>query len=102
MIVTKKGEANNTQSSRAGIYTLGPDTVNGKSHWLQNPGVHAIWFSGTNWNIAPKEYLGSTTAHISSTEDVAGPQEVKAWQYFDEKWIKSDDILVDTFVEPGT
>ena len=34
MIVTLKGEAEEIQPARAGIYVLSPKPVNGKSHWL--------------------------------------------------------------------
>ena len=105
LIVTLKGEAKVAQSSMAGIYILGHDLVNGKSHWLQDPGSNSIWYNdkkGT-WNIATQNYLGSERAYIYSyNNDAAGPQVVTTWRYYDNKWITSDDILVDTFVEPGT
>ena len=103
MIVTLKGEAKVAQSNKAGIYILGPDLVNGKSHWLQDPGSNSIWYydkKGT-WNIGTQNSLGSEKASIYSNNDVAGPQVAKTWHYIDDKWITSDGILVDTFVEPG-
>ena len=103
LIVTLKGEAKVAQSSMAGIYVLGPDLVNGKSHWLQDPGSNSIWYydkKGT-WNIGTQNSLGSEKASIYSNNDVAGPQVAKTWHYIDDKWITSDGILVDTFVEPG-
>ena len=104
LIVTAKGEAKDTQSSRAGIYVLGPNPVNGKPHWLQNSSSHAIWYDNENgdWNIGPPKNLGSDEAEIYSPDDVAGPQVATTWKYYNKKWITSDDILVDTFVEPGT
>ena len=104
LIVTLKGEAKVAQSSRAGIYVLGPDLVNGKSHWLQDPGSNSIWYDdkkGT-WNIATQNDLGSDYAYIYSDNDVAGPQVATTWHYYDNKWITSDDILVDTFAKTGT
>ena len=103
--VTLKGEAKVAQSSKAGIYTLGPDLVNGKSHWLQDPGSNAIWYDKRfeNWKIGSN--LGSSSASIISYDDVAGPQVATTWKYYNKEWIAflpSDDIFVDTFVEPGT
>ena len=105
LIVTAKGEAKDTQSSRAGIYVLGCNTVNSKPHWLQNTGTHAIWYNEEKeiWAIGLQKSLGSDTARIYSSDDVASPQEATTWKYYNnKKWITSDDILVDTFVEPGT
>ena len=103
LIVTAKGEAKDTQSSRAGIYVLGPNPVNGKPHWLQNSSSNAIWYDNENgdWNIGPPKNLGSDEAEIYSPDDVAGPQVAATWKYYNKKWITSDDILVETFVEPG-
>ena len=103
MIVTLKGEAKDAHSGMAGIYILGPNMVNGKSHWLQNPGTNAIWYTKEkrHWHIADQVHLGNDRAWIFSSEDVAGPQEATTWEYYDDKWIISDDILVDTYAEPG-
>ena len=100
MIVTLKGEAKDTQSSRAGIYVLGRDLVNSKSHWLQDPGTLAIWYNKEVkiWAIGPQVNLGSSTANIISFDDVTGPEKATNWQYYNKKWIKSDDI----YVEAGT
>ena len=55
------------------------------------------------WKIGYKDDLGSSLAGIQSTDDLGGPQDVKTWKYYTGvKWITSDDILVDTLVEPGT
>ena len=105
LIVTLKGEAKDIQSNRPGIYILGPNVVNGKSHWLQDTGANAIWHDKEveTWKIGYKDDLGSSLAGIQSTDDLGGPQDVKTWKYYTGvKWITSDDILVDTLVEPGT
>ena len=106
MIVTLKGEAKNAQSSVAGTYILEPKPENGKSHWLQTNGSNAIWYDSKygDWNIGSQDNLGSDQALVYSDDDVASPQVATAWQYDDGKqqFIVSDDILVDTFVEPGT
>ena len=97
LIVTVKGEANDTLSSLAGIYILGP--VNDKSHWLQDPGKHAIWLIKELgfWAIGLQDDLGKTNFIIASPEDVVGPQEVTSWKNLDFENV--DNILVD--IEPG-
>ena len=105
LIVTLKGEAKDAQSSSAGMYVLGPNPVNGKPHWLQDPGSNAIWNLKNSkfWLIGLQDDLGgSRSVSIFSTDEVASPQEATNWQYYDGKeWITSDDIFVDTFVKPG-
>ena len=68
LIITLKGEANKAQSSRPGIYILGPKPVNGKSHWLQESGTNSIWFDNKhgNWKIGKLENLGTDKAGIRS------------------------------------
>ena len=103
MIVELKGRPKSAQGTRAGFYIRGPNEVNGKSHWLQDSGTNAIWYdkANGNWNIGDQDNSGSTVSSIYTSEDVAGPQEAKTWQYIsDGKWIISDDILVFTF-KPG-
>ena len=95
MVVKLIGGAKDAQSSMAGTYILGPDKVNQRSHWLQDPGTNAIWYYKGNWNIADHQYLGSNQAWISSPEDVAGPQEATTWKYYNRKWIRSKDIFVE-------
>ena len=104
LAVELKGEVKGGRSSLAGIYSLGPNTVNGKSHWLQDSGKHAIWYYETaeNWNIASQEYIGGPKANIFSPEGLADTQDAKEWKYHNDiKWIASDDILVVAY-EPGT
>ena len=98
LIVTLKGEAEEFQPARAGIYVLSPKPVNGKSHWLQDPGPNAIWFDKENesWNIGNQDGTGGSVAGIASFDKVASPQKATNWQYSNNGWTKSDDILVDT------
>ena len=105
-----KGEAKNTKwtTGSAGIYVLGPNLVNNKPHWLQDPpGSQAIWYLILDnrgfWVIGHKDGVGGFSASIISFDEVAGPQEATNWRYDDgENWITtSDDILVDTFDKPG-
>ena len=83
----------------AGIYALEPEPINDKSHWLQNSGSNAIWFSEKDrWNIGP---LGET-GFILSFDKLSSPLESTTWYYYNgNEFIASDDILVDTFVEAG-
>ena len=99
MIVSVKGEANETLSSLAGIYIRGPKLVNDKSHWLQDPGSHAIWHvkEYKAWAIGLQDDLGTTNPIIASPENVVGPQRVTSWYTLDSKNV--DNILVD--IEPG-
>ena len=39
LVVKLIGGAKDAQSSMAGTYILGPDKVNQRSHWLQDPGT---------------------------------------------------------------
>ena len=103
MTVELKGEAKDAQGTKAGLYILGRNEVNGKSHWLQDSGTNAIWYDKPNegWKIGTQKDIGSNVASIKTSEDVAGPQEATTWHYIiSGKWIVSDDILVDTF-KPG-
>ena len=109
LIVTLKGEVkDDAQPNIAGTYVLEPKLENGKSHWLQHTGKHAIWGFSNNtvkfWAIGPQDNLGSSFASIVSYDNVNGPEEATTWQYVDalDRWITSDKILVDTFVEKGT
>ena len=102
MIVTLKGEAKVVQFNSPGIYVLGPNAVNGKSHWLQDSGPNAIWFDKEkeSWNIGNQDGIGGSVAGLTSFDKVASPQEASTWQYSNNGWTISDDILVDTF-KPG-
>ena len=101
LTVELKGKPKDFQGTRAGLYILGPNEVNGKSHWLQDSGTNAIWHDKPNgdWNIGTQDDIGNSSASvfIYTTEDVAGPQKAKVWKYGKSgKWIISDDILVET------
>ena len=98
LIVTLKGDPKYHQAGRAGIYVLGPNAVNERSHWLQDPGPNAIWYNNGSWKIGDQRILGGTLAGLKSYDGLGGPQEATSWKYAnDVKWITSDDILVDTF-----
>ena len=98
LIVTLQGEAKVVQFNSPGIYVLGPNAVNGKSHWLQDPGPNAIWFDKEkeSWNVGNQDGIGGSVAGIASFDKVTSPQKATNWQYSNNGWTKSDDILVDT------
>ena len=99
MTVKINGDAKG-QSTRAGLYILGPNEVNGKSHWLQDSGINAIWYDkpNGNWKIGIQKNIGSEVSGLKTSKDVAGPQEATIWKYTSGgNWITSDDILVFTF-----
>jgi hypothetical protein len=105
LTVTLKGKASQNSSSSAGLYILGPNLINNKSHWLQSSGSNAIWYNKDIeiWAIGSQDYLGSVNSDILSTEEVYSPQEATTWEYFDgNKFIESVDILVDIADESGT
>ena len=106
LTVELKGKAKDAQSTKPGLYILGPNEVNGRSHWVQDSGTMAIWYdkSDGDWNIGHQDNIGKTSAAIGiyTTEDVAGPQGATTWKYSSgDEWITSDtDVLVNTF-KPG-
>ena len=114
MKVTINGEAKDALTGFAGIYIHDPKLVNGKSHWLQNPGSNAIWYHRSiigrseDWNIGSKKDLGTIVNNpgiIISEIDVAGagPQDAKTWKYVNQFIAStSEDIKVDEIIEPGT
>ena len=70
LVVKLKGGAKDAQSSRAGIYILGPNMVHEKPHWLQDPGTNAIWYykERNSWVIGPKEELWTSYCYLRSTQ----------------------------------
>ena len=107
LTVELKGDAKDAQSKKAGIYSLGPNTVDGKLHWLQDSGTSAIYYNKHTgyWNIGSQDGIGKSLAPVSiytAANVAASPQEATTWQYVSGgKWKTSEDILVDTF-KPGT
>ena len=88
-----------------GTYLLSYDLVNGKKHWIQEKGEHAIWYCddpsvfscGTCWMIGPKSHLGSNEGYFTPASDFqceneCSLEEITQWtqwtpggqkQYFD-------------------
>ena len=99
MTVTINGEVENSQlSGIPGTYDLGPNFINGKSHWLQESNSNAIWYNGWGgWFIGSQDDIINNIALIISFDGVASPQEVSTWYYYDgSSYIISDDILVES------
>ena len=79
------GNARYKQSSRAGIYKLDPEDVNGFPHWLQENGSNAIWFSHSrsDWKIGVKTDLGKITAGIAGPDQgFSYPTKIEKWYYY--------------------
>ena len=102
LTVTIKGEAKELKVSSGvpGIYVLGPNSINGKSHWLQESGSNAIWYGKYGWSIGSQNAMvSSRLASMISFEYVASPQLATTWEYFDgSKFSQLEHVLV----EPGT
>ena len=105
MIVTITGEANNAKfRGIPGIYLLAPNSINGRSHWLQESGSNAIWnfiyYKGEGvtysaWGIGSQDDIGKTNTDLTSVDDAAGPQKPSYWRNWNGKdFIKIYDILV--------
>ena len=97
-MVTIKGEAKDAQVNNGvpGIYVLGPNSINGKSHWLQESGSNAIFYNTKfGWGI---DSLEDGLANILSFDKVASPLEAGNWKgyngttYID---IAFHDVLVE-------
>ena len=106
MTVTIKGEAKDAQfSGIPGIYVLGPNSINGKLHWLKesDSNINAIWYNKGNgwsgWGIGSQDDIVGSFASILSFDGVASPQEVSTWHYYDGS---SYNILDGILVQPGT
>ena len=84
-----------------GIYVLEPNSINGKSHWLQESGSNAIFYNTLptgeifGWGI---DSLEDGLANILSFDKVASPLEAGNWKgyngttYID---IAFHDVLVE-------
>ena len=98
--ITLKGAAKEAHSSRAGIYILHPDDVNGKEHWVQQGGSNALWYDKTlqNWKIGKKDNLGSSTGGIKSDDSIT-PLETTIWKYTkNDTWIEASGEII---LSPG-
>ena len=89
-----EGEAKVAQSSRAGIYILQPNYVNGKEHWLQQGGSNALWYDKNYWYIGPKDDLGSSIGGLYGNASVS-PLAATIWKYVkNDTWIEGTEEIV--------
>ena len=113
LTVTIKGKTKDAQFSNGfpGIYVRGPNSINGKFHWLQEFGSNAIWCitaaGRSAWCIGPQDHIAPDGAICDlppsfitrESVDSPSPQDATTWLYFDgNNPIPSHDILV----APGT
>ena len=83
-----KGKAHDQHSSKQGIYTSGPDSVNGKTYWNHKNGKFSMWYlpkkssKGGRWFIGKSKNLGKKMGSIISQDDVDKPQDATTWKYF--------------------
>ena len=101
LTVSIKGEAKDAHgiTGLPGIYVLGPNSINGKSHWLQESGSYAIWYSkGIGWGIGSQDELANGyVPSLLSFDDVTSPHEASTWKHYNGKlFIPFDDILVES------
>ena len=102
LTVKLKGELKVAFSTVTGVYSRGPNTK--YQNWLQDNGTNAIWHDWPGgWNFGSQDNLGSSDkTWFYSSDDVAGPQLAKNWEYDDLRGpIESNDILVQSLVESG-
>ena len=84
----------------AGTYMLGPNTINGKRHYLQIDGPHALWYGSgmKNWGVGLKKNLGKSFTVFITGRNTANslPDEVSGWQWEETRgWNVSPDIVVE-------
>ena len=83
-----------------GTYLLSYDLVNGKKHWIQEKGVHAIWFCDDSknltsvlkrcWMIGHKLNLGSNNGFLTPAlsiqiENESPLEEITHWRTLDDE-----------------
>jgi hypothetical protein len=104
LIVTLNNEPKEAYESKAGNYTLAPNMVNEKKHWLQDGSTNAMWFSSCgSWAIGWQSYIEEIQncyCHLYAPGDSTGPETATGWKYTkDGIWHVSNDN--DVLVELG-
>ena len=101
------GDAKNTQGSKQGVYILKEKLVNSHPSWLQQNGIHAIWFRDTHrrWYVGLKEYLGGGISGIRGPRgiDMSPTRIVNGWKYYKDGLYKDAASTEITFkdITPG-
>ena len=87
VIVTLKGAVLTEHSELQGKYILELNNMNGRAHWTQKNGAHAIWYCTESrwgrWMIGSKDDLGENSCFIASPDDEVKPQQATTWKYVD-------------------
>ena len=98
-----KGKAQDLHSNKQGIYTSGPDSVNGKTYWNHKNGKFSMWYlpkkssKGGRWFIGKSKNLGKKMGSIISQDDVDKPQDATTWKYFNgSSWISQPRNVIVT------
>ena len=98
-----KGKAHDLHSNKQGIYTSGPDSVNGKTYWNHKNGKFSMWYlpkessKGGRWFIGKSKNLGKKMGSIISQDDVDKPQDATTWKYFNgNSWISQPRNVIVT------
>ena len=80
------GEVLDKHSSRGGVYLLQEESFNGKIHWLQKSGDHAVWWSPNDkWTLGKASQIGSSTGFMTDATKSKNPPStvMEGWHYFD-------------------
>ena len=87
LLVEMSNSAYSDQFSRAGIYKLQVDTINGKPYWIKNNNASALWFDGTSvrWYFGSVDDLGKTRGGLKSGKNNDSCVELPnmQWEFFD-------------------
>ena len=98
--MTLKGAVLTEHSELQGKYILELNNMNGRAHWTQKNGAHAIWYCTESrwgrWMIGSKDDLGENSCFIASPDDVVKPQQATTWRYSDskKKWISASNNII--------
>ena len=97
MTVTLEGGAKSAHSNRQGLYTLSSILVNGKQYWIQDQGSNAIWYDKKfkKWRIGDKQYNGTSTSSLHSTDDTLISEKATSWNYWNEDggWMSTSNMF---------
>ena len=102
------GEILDKHSSRGGVYLLQEESFNGKIHWLQKSGDHAVWWSPNDkWTLGKASKIGSSTGFMTDATKSKNPPStvMDGWHYWDgSEWKEASEenfIIQDLSNEKG-
>ena len=97
LIVRLDGDAKLAHGSKEGHYTLASTAVNGKQYWIQDQGSNAIWYDKKfkKWRIGDKQYNGTSTSSLHSTDDALISEKATSWNYWNEDggWMSTSNMF---------